>query len=300
MTRIADLYEMARDKKRFVDLDAYVDFARRFIDFVVEPTNVSAVITSVSEHCYKFIQYKEDAGYNITRPINADLFLTQGDRLSALTDFLARGRGIAELAADDRVLLNKIVYTLQQSVGCVLDALPVGVANTARKVNGDLFERLMLLVFRALGFDVGSVVERVRDIPGVTLTYQHDLAFKVRGELRLVGSVKTSSKDRIDKVFMDKLFYNRIRQVDIPHFAIFLNDVQRKNARDERRGFGVSQTFLQGHFKAYTLAVTPMDGVYYCDLRPVMQTDPFLKKEIKRLDQLICEDIWSLIDAKAR
>ena len=300
MTRIADLYEMARDKKRFVDLDAYVDFARRFIDFVVEPTNVSAVITSVSEHCYKFIQYKEDAGYNITRPINADLFLTQGDRLSALTDFLARGRGIAELAADDRVLLNKIVYTLQQSVGCVLDALPVGVANTARKVNGDLFERLMLLVFRALGFDVGSVVERVRDIPGVTLTYQHDLAFKVRGELRLVGSVKTSSKDRIDKVFMDKLFYNRIRQVDIPHFAIFLNDVQRKNARDERRGFGVSQTFLQGHFKAYTLAVTPMDGVYYCDLRPVMQTDPFLKKEIKRLDRLICEDIWSLIDAKAR
>ena len=300
MTRIADLYEMARDKKRFVDLDAYVDFARRFIDFVVEPANVSAVITSVSEHCYKFIQYKEDAGYNITRPINADLFLTQGDRLSALTDFLARGRGIAELAADDRVLLNKIVYTLQQSVGCVLDALPVGVANTARKVNGDLFERLMLLVFRALGFDVGSVVERVRDIPGVTLTYQHDLAFKVRGELRLVGSVKTSSKDRIDKVFMDKLFYNRIRQVDIPHFAIFLNDVQRKNARDERRGFGVSQTFLQGHFKAYTLAVTPMDGVYYCDLRPVMQTDPFLKKEIKRLDRLICEDIWSLIDAKAR
>ena len=300
MTRIADLYEMARDKRRFVDLDAYVDFARRFIEFVVEPANVSAVITSVSEHCYKFIQYKEDAGYNITRPINADLFLTQGDRLSALTDFLARGRGIAELAADDRVLLNKIVYTLQQSVGCVLDALPVGVANTARKVNGDLFERLMLLVFRALGFDVGSVVERVRDIPGVTLTYQHDLAFKVRGELRLVGSVKTSSKDRIDKVFMDKLFYNRIRQVDIPHFAIFLNDVQRKNARDERRGFGVSQTFLQGHFKAYTLAVTPMDGVYYCDLRPVMQTDPFLKKEIKRLDQLICEDIWSLIDAKAR
>lgn len=300
MTRIADLYEMARDKRRFVDLDAYVDFARRFIEFVVEPANVSAVITSVSEHCYKFIQYKEDAGYNITRPINADLFLTQGDRLSALTDFLARGRGIAELAADDRVLLNKIVYTLQQSVGCVLDALPVGVANTARKVNGDLFERLMLLVFRALGFDVGSVVERVRDIPGVTLTYQHDLAFKVRGELRLVGSVKTSSKDRIDKVFMDKLFYNRIRQVDIPHFAIFLNDVQRKNARDERRGFGVSQTFLQGHFKAYTLAVTPMDGVYYCDLRPVMQTDPFLKKEIKRLDRLICEDIWSLIDAKAR
>ena len=300
MTRIADLYEMARDKKRFADLNAYIDFARRFIDFVVEPVNVSAVITSVNEHCYKFIQYKEDAGYHITRPINADLFMTQGEKLTELTAFLARGRGIAELAADDRVLLNKIVYTLQQSVGCALDALPAGAANAARKVNGDLFERLMLLVFRALKFDVGSVVERVRDIPGATLTYQHDLAFKVRGVLRLVGSVKTSSKDRIDKVFMDKLFYNRIRRVDIPHFAVFLNDVQRKKTKDERRGFGVSQTFMQGHFKAYSLAMTPLDGVYYCDLRPVMQTDPFLKREIKRLDQLICEDIWQLIEAKAR
>ncbi len=300
MTRIADLYEMARDKKRFADLNAYIDFARRFIDFVVEPVNVSAVITSVNEHCYKFIQYKEDAGYHITRPINADLFMKQGEKLTELTAFLARGRGIAELAADDRVLLNKIVYTLQQSVGCALDALPAGAANAARKVNGDLFERLMLLVFRALKFDVGSVVERVRDIPGATLTYQHDLAFKVRGELRLVGSVKTSSKDRIDKVFMDKLFYNRIRRVDIPHFAVFLNDVQRKKTKDERRGFGVSQTFMQGHFKAYSLAMTPLDGVYYCDLRPVMQTDPFLKREIKRLDQLICEDIWQLIEAKAR
>lgn len=93
-----------------------------------------------------------------------------------------------------------------------------------------------------------------------------------------------SSKDRIDKVFMDKLFYNRIRRVDIPHFAVFLNDVQRKKTKDERRGFGVSQTFMQGHFKAYSLAMTPLDGVYYCDLRPVMQTDPFLKREIKRLD----------------
>ncbi len=46
--------------------------------------------------------------------------------------------------------------------------------------------------------------------------------------------------------------------------------------------------------------MTPLDGVYYCDLRPVMQTDPFLKREIKRLDQLICEDIWQLIEAKAR
>lgn len=298
--KITDLCEMASDKTRFADLNAYIDFARRFIDFVTDAENVSAIITSVNENCYKFVQYKEEAGYNITRPLNAHLFVTQGECLNCLTDFLAYGREIAKLPADERELLNSIVYTLQQSVGCALDALPASAANTARKVNGDLFERLMLLIFRSLGFDVGSVVEKVKNIPKVTLTYQHDLAFKVQGELRLIGSVKTSSKDRIDKVFIDKLFYNRIRQVDIPHFAVFLNDVQRKKSRDERRGFGVSQTFLPGHFKAYTLAMTPMDGVYYCDLRPVMRTDPFLKKEIKRLDELICVDIWRLTGARAR
>lgn len=79
---------MASDKTRFADLNAYIDFARRFIDFVTDAENVSAIITSVNENCYKFVQYKEEAGYNITRPLNAHLFVTQGERLNCLTDFL--------------------------------------------------------------------------------------------------------------------------------------------------------------------------------------------------------------------
>ena len=124
------------------------------------------------------------------------------------------------------------------------------------------------------------------------MSYQHDLAFRIDGELKVIGSVKTSSKDRIDKVFMDKLFYNKLRNIDIPHFAIFLNDVQRKGKEPR---YGVSQTFLRGHFKAYTLVMNPLDGVYYCDLRPVMKLDKMLAKEIKRLDVLICDDIWKLV-----
>ena len=100
---------MASDKTRFADLNAYIDFARRFIDFVTDAENVSAIITSVNENCYKFVQYKEEAGYNITRPLNAHLFVTQGERLNCLTDFLAYGREIAKLPADERELLNSIV-----------------------------------------------------------------------------------------------------------------------------------------------------------------------------------------------
>ena len=64
--------------------------------------------------------------------------------------------------------------------------------------------------------------------------------------------------------------------------------------------FSINQTFLRGHFKAYSVLMSPLDGVYYCDLRPVMKEDPFLKKEIKRLDELICKDIWRLINKNSR
>lgn len=123
------------------------------------------------------------------------------------------------------------------------------------------------------------------------MMYQHDLYFEKDDLLKAIGSVKTSGKDRLDKVFLDKLFYNRLKGVEIPHFAVFLGDVQRSGKEPH---YGVSQTFLSGHFKAYTLLMNPLDGVYCCDVRPIMEKDDMLKKEIKRLDQLLCKDIWML------
>ena len=95
------------------------------------------------------------------------------------------------------------------------------------------------------------------------------------------------------------LLKTKIKKTDIPHFAIFLNDVQRKKSQNEA-DFSISQTFLRGHFKGYSIALSPLDGVYYSDLRPIMTDDPFLKKEIKRLDELICKDIWTLVNQQAR
>ena len=107
-----------------------------------------------------------------------------------------------------------------------------------------------------------------------------------------IGSVKTSSKDRIDKVFLDKLMYNRLTNTETPHFAIFLHDVQRAGKEPT---YKVGQTFLTGHFKAYTIGLNPLDGVYYCDLRPVMKKDTILNQHIKSLDYLLCDDVWKFI-----
>lgn len=60
------------------------------------------------------------------------------------------------------------------------------------------------------------------------MNYQHDLIIKVDEITTAIGSVKTSSKDRIDKIFIDKFLYNKLTEKNTPHFAIFLNDVQRK------------------------------------------------------------------------
>lgn len=35
--------------------------------------------------------------------------------------------------------------------------------------------------------------------------------------------------------------------------------------------------FLPGHFKAYTIKLNSLDGVYYCDIRPNMMRDTLLK-----------------------
>lgn len=304
MKSILELCDLARNKDNFISLNNYIDFGSRFIDFISDANNIMAKIVSRNENNYRFFQYKEDAAFNITRPINFNLYLSANDIDNAFNFFasiLTDSVKIKNLSFKERELLNKCIYTIQQSIGCALDALPASENNTAKKINGDLFERFMLLIFQALQFDVESMVERVSldKVPDFKVNYQHDLAFKVEGDLRLIGSVKTSSKDRIDKVFIDKFIYNQIKKADIPHFAIFLNDVQRKNSTNES-DFAISQTFLRGHFKGYSIIMSPLDGVYYSDLRPIMKDDPFLKKEIKRLDELICKDIWTLIDKKAR
>lgn len=192
-----------------------------------------------------------------------------------------------------RSTINKFVYTCQQSIGATLDALPAGQSNFARKINGDLFERYIRTIISDIGIEVREGTVRIPVIVNgeeqFSMNYQHDLIIEQDGSLKAIGSVKTSSKDRIDKIFIDKFLYNRLTDAATPHFAVFLNDVQRKGREPH---YGVNTTFLTGHYKGYTVKLNPLDGVYYCDMRPIMSTDPLLRQTIKTLDYLLVEDIW--------
>jgi hypothetical protein len=287
------------DKRNFTVLPDYLDFCARFLAFL--DGGVQAVIVSKNEPHYRFFQYRQDGHFNVTRPINSRLMYSSADVRVTRRGFLRTLRQARDVPVGDsasRQVICKSIYTIQQSIGAALDALPAGRSNTARKINGDLFERLMLLLVQSLGVDCRSGVVSVPVIvPGVAefkMSYQHDLILRGAEEVKAIGSVKTSSKDRLDKIFIDKFLYSRLSDTEIPHFAIFLNDVQRKKTKDARV-YGVSATFLPGHFKGYTIKLNALDGVYYCDIRPSMRTDPMLSSQIQTIDHFFCTDLWRML-----
>ena len=292
MSVLEQLVLRASDKTQFEKIEDYFSFCREYLAFATG--GLQAVIVSRNEPHYRFYQYKEDGNYNITRPINSDIMVTAIEFDSMLETFRYALAHIHEVKdPDDRACINHIVYTCQQSIGATLDALPAGKSNTARKLNGDLFERFIQLLLIEIGVDVRSgtvqVPVIVDDVSLFNMSYQQDLIIEKDGNLLAIGSVKTSSKDRLGKIFIDKFLHNRLTEVNTPHFAIFLNDIQRAG---KEPNFGVNSTFLTGHFKGFTIKLNPLDGVYYCDMRPNMKTDFILKEHIKTLDCLFIEDIW--------
>lgn len=296
--KINDLTTIARDKDKFLSLDNYIDFCQSYLDFIASG-KIQAVIVSRNENHYRFWQYDDTANYQITRPINSKLMYQAGEFDAVKKEFIYLLKNIRSISAEpsQRSNLNNAVYTIQQSIAAALDGLPAGESNRARKINGDLFERFIQLIFKEMGIDAISGTVNVPIIVDgheeFKMKYQHDLIISYEGEVKGIGSIKTTSKDRIDKIFMDKYLYSKLTDSNLPHIAIFLNDVQRAG---KAPNYGISSTFLPGHFKGYTLKLNPLDGVYYCDIRPNMLKEPILKDHISTLDNLLCNDIWSFLE----
>lgn len=296
---LSKIVHIASNKEKFLTIKDYINFCKVYLEFVAE--GLQAVIVSQNENHYRFYQYKRDGHFSITRPINSNLIYSIKDVSKIDRDFLKVLKAVKDIDKDDssRDIIKRGIYTIQQSIGAALDALPDGQSNTARKVNGDLFERFIQLLIKEIGIKCESGTVQVPVYLNkefqFNMSYQHDLLLYNNSDLKVIGSVKTSSKDRIDKIFMDKFLYCKLTNTALPHIAIFLNDVQRKNGRREDE-YGINATFLPGHFKVYTVKLNPLDGVYYCDIRPNMLTDELLKKHIRTIDHFFCNDIWSFLE----
>jgi len=310
---LTDLQESVRDRAAFGMLDDYLTICRTFLAFVqkTHPTR----IVSPSHRNYIFYQYGEDYGHKITRPLNVDLFIESPtdfkEAFERLVLFLADLRRHQEAAIDRRnnrkyiasKEINKVVYTTQQAIGSIGDSFEN--PNQSRKRVGQLFETLVKLIIKEVGLECEprTINLPIPEYPGYEMSYELDLVFSrnkaiVASETRflhpseVVGSVKTTSKDRIDKVFLDKYLLAKLLGRNIPVIAIFLHDVQR--ARRGNSIFGINSTFKSNHFLGYTVALNRLDGVYYVDPRPEMIANERLREQIRDFQQFLVEDLWTL------
>lgn len=303
---LSPLQEGLVDLDGFAELAHYRSFGAAFLEYV--EAHRPTLIHSPSDPRYRFYQYGEEYRHAITRPLNFDLWVARpGDfraafdrMLDALAEAERQPDGASRYAATGE--MRRVLYTAQQAVGCVADSL--GNSNRARKRVGQTFERLVLLLVQHAGLDCESrtVVLPVPGHRGQTMKYELDLVFSRRGVVlageqpilpgEVVGSVKTTSKDRIDKVFLDKRMLSQLLGRDVPVVAVFLHDVQR--ARRAGSIFGVAPTFKRGHFLGYSAALGALDGVYFVDPRPEMEADATLADRISGIEALLLRDLWIL------
>lgn len=300
---IEDLARDITDNKTYKSLSQYLDLAHRYADFVAEEGNIQVIHSQTpEEHHYVFYQYQDESiHYKITRPINSQMMVPASSfeqEEKIFLELLSDLGKMKEASSEERKGFNNMVYTIQQSIGATLDSLNTN-ANSARKINGNMFENLIRLLFQNLGLDARTNIAtlKLKDENNQvvhTMKYQQDLVLKQNGQLKLIGDIKTSSKDRFDKVFMDAYFYNKIADAAIPHIAVFLNDVQRSKTK-KRNQYRTSSTFCKGRFIGYSIGLDVLSGVYYCDKTRSMEEESYLQRKIKTLDCLYCEDIFKFL-----
>lgn len=109
-------------------------------------------------------------------------------------------------------------------------------------------------------------------------------------EDEIVVSVKTTSKDRMGKMFIDKILLERFVEHEQKVVGIFLNDVQRKGKDN------ISFTLVSNLFMVYSKFLTKLDGVYYLDPPPNAQKAPF-NQHMAPFSELITTDIWKLLSS---
>jgi hypothetical protein len=310
---LLELQASVQDRTAFKRLADYYYIADAFLQWLAA-TNPTR-ITSPNDHRYVFYQYDASHAYKITRPLNADLFIQEVDEFQiAFTRFMSFLEDLRRygVAINDRLVtqtylttneVNKIVYTMQQCVGSIGDSFPN--PNQSRKRIGQLFENLVKLLIVEIGFTCESrtISVPIPISPEHKMTYELDLVFSQKGAIlaseselldpsEVIGSVKTTSKDRIDKIFLDKFLLSRLLGHELKFVAIFLHDVQRANLSSSI--FGIHSTFKTNHFLGYTVALSRMSGVYYVDPRPEMLTNLRLKSEISDFQHFLTHDIWNL------
>lgn len=285
-------------QKKIESLDDFKAITARILIYIPE------VISSTKEdRGYVIIESTSGGTQKFTRPYNLDLFNMDSKQFES--DYAKFERilksvsaGIHDFSENDHKIINKVTYTMQQSIGIALDLL--GNQNANRKHVGNRFEELIGLIIDAVGIKNKKVVLKIPYENEGIYSCETDLVLSPYEQVRsnnstideneVVVSLKTSSKDRMGKIFIDKILMSKFVGRDVRVVGIFLNDIQRKG--QEKVGY----TFVAGLFMVYTNFLTKLNGVFFIDPPPHANKEPY-SAHIKRFSEFILSDAKELLNS---
>ncbi len=237
------------------------------------------------------------------RPINKNLFINDLNEFDAnfnqLQEIFNKIKTSTNIVDSEKDIIDRTVYTIQQSIGAGLDLLVN--PNSARKHVENRFEELIKVIFTEIGIANKKVVLQIPyQTEEGTKTYkcENDLIISPFKDVKsssnslneneVVVSVKTTSKDRMGKMFIDKILLERFVEHPQKVIGIFLNDVQRKESDN------ISFTLVSGLFMVYSNFLTKLEGVYYLDPPPDANKKPY-SDYMKRFSELLTADLSKLL-----
>lgn len=240
-------------------------------------------------------------GPRVVRPINGETFLRDPEEFFRV---FAEARAAIAGAKEERQLQDPVhavdssLYTIAQAVGIGLDLLADNV-NQARRNAGLRFESLCGVLLDELGV-TNTALNLVIPTPdggvyrcGVDRVITKYPRVQSTPESPSVAeaflSIKTTSKDRMAKVYTDKQLLDRFVGQPLRTAALFLHDVQGKGED------GISGTFVANNFRVYQTYMTPLEGVYYLDPRTHI-TKPWYRDHLWRFSDFVARGVWELLE----
>lgn len=291
------------------DLKAPKTTLSEFIDLTLRISNhrQNTVESYYADHRGYRIQHSiNGTNKKYIRPVHIELFIWDSKEFEKQSKILVRilneiKEGKRDFSNEEHTNINSTIYTIQQSIGIGLDLLFT--PNSARKHVGNRFEELLRVITTDLGLENTKMVFKVPyEADGKKQTYKSetDIIISPYKEIKstpsqlnpdeLVVSVKTTSKDRMGKMFLDKLLLQEMFNLDkVKVVGVFLNDVQRKE------GTKTSFTIVPGQFIVYSQYIEKMDGVYYLDIPDSIRNKTPFNSMIKPFSEFITSDIWTLL-----
>lgn len=284
-------------------LEEFKDVTARVLNYM------PAIIDKEIEYLDYFICSSTTGGSTKRiRPFNKNLFIKNANEFEKeYLEFeeilqILRNREIF-FQENQFQIVDKVLYTIQQSIGIGLDLL--GTSNSSRKHVGTRFEELVRTLLSSMNVTMKKIVLSIPYDTEEGKKYyrcETDVVIspfdKIKSDSQnihpdeIVITLKTTTKDRMPKIFIDKILMERFVGHTIRMIGISLNDIQRK---DEKNRSIISYTFVSNLFMVYTKFLTQLEGYYYLDLPKKALIAPF-NQYVFPFSKFILKDIWLLLN----